>query len=211
MGSRAVIVEDHDALRRGLELVLGRAGIEVVGSARSEEEGYEVIRRERPGLAVVDIGLEQGSGVELARRLAQHDPELGVLIYTGLGDGELLREALDSGARGFALKSGPARDVIAAAVAVADGGSYVDPHLKAVLDGPGPTHVALLSPREREVMTLLAKGLTGPQIAERLGISPETVRTHVDNAMQRLEARTRVHAIARALYHGLIDIPDSTY
>jgi DNA-binding NarL/FixJ family response regulator len=79
------------------------------------------------------------------------------------------------------------------------------------LDGPGPTQVALLSPREREVMTLLAKGLKGPQIAERLGISPETVRTHVDNAMQRLEARTRVHAIARALYHGLIDIPDSTY
>ena len=85
MGSRAVIVEDHDALRRGLELVLGKAGIEVVGSARSEEEGYEVIRRERPVLAVVDIGLEHGSGVELARRLARQDPELGVLIYTGLG------------------------------------------------------------------------------------------------------------------------------
>ena len=89
-----MIVEDHDALRRGLELVLGKAGIEVVGSARSEEEGYEVIRRERPVLAVVDIGLEHGSGVELARRLARQDPELGVLIYTGLGDGELLREEI---------------------------------------------------------------------------------------------------------------------
>ena len=107
VGSRAVIVEDHDALSRGLELVLGKAGIDVVGSARTEQEGYEIILRERPGLAVVDIGLEDGSGVELARRLAESEPDLGVLIYTGLDDEGLLREAIDSGARGFALKAGP--------------------------------------------------------------------------------------------------------
>jgi DNA-binding NarL/FixJ family response regulator len=212
MGSRAVIVEDHDAVSRGLALVLGKAGIEVVGSARTEDEGYEVIRREQPGLAVVDIGLEHGSGVELARRLAHAEPELGVLIYTGLGDLELLREALDSGARGFALKSGPAREVIAAALAVAGGGSYLDPNLSSFILGTGAAKpIAVLSPREREVMTLLATGLRGPQIGERLGISSETVRTHVDNAMQKLEARTRVHAIALALHHGLIDIPDLTY
>ena len=94
MGARAVIVEDHDALSRGLELVLGRAGFEVVGSARTEDEGYELILRERPGLAVIDIGLEQGSGVALARRLAKTEPELGLLIYTGLEDEALLRDAL---------------------------------------------------------------------------------------------------------------------
>ena len=212
MGSRAVIVEDHDAVIRGLELVLGKAGIEVVGSARSEQEGYDVIRREKPGLAVVDIGLEHGSGLELARRLARSEPDLGVLIYTGLHDQDLLREALDSGARGFALKSGPARELMAAAVAVAGGGSYLDPHLTSPLLGTVPAkQVAALTPREREVMTGLAKGLKGAQIAERLGISSETVRTHIDNAMQKLEARTRVHAIALALYHGLIEITDSTY
>jgi len=209
--ARAVIVEDHYAVSRGLELVLGQAGIDVVGSARTEQEGYEVIRRERPGLAIVDIGLEDGSGVELARRLAQSEPDIGVLIYTGLHDEALLREALDCGARGFALKAGPAREVVAAARAVASGGSWVDPHLSFIL-GRTPSHEApVLSPREREVMALLAKGLKGPDVAERLAISPDTVRTHVENAMQRLGARTRVHAIAIALRHGLIEIPDSTY
>lgn len=211
VGSRAVIVEDHDALSRGLELVLGKAGIDVVGSARTEQEGYEIILRERPGLAVVDIGLEDGSGVELARRLAESEPDLGVLIYTGLDDEGLLREAIDSGARGFALKAGPARDLVAAARAVASGGSYVDPHLTFVLGESASGEVATLSPREREVMAALAEGLKGPQVAERLGIAPDTVRTHVEHAMHKLDARTRVHAIAIALQHGLIEIPDSTY
>lgn len=211
VGSRAVIVEDHDALSRGLELVLGKAGIDVVGSARTEQEGYEIILRERPGLAVVDIGLEDGSGVELARRLAESEPDLGVLIYTGLDDEGLLREAIKSGARGFALKAGPARDLVAAARAVASGGTYVDPHLTFVLGKSATGEVATLSPREREVMAALAEGLKGPQVAERLGIAPDTVRTHVENAMQKLDARTRAHAIAIALQHGLIEIPDSTY
>lgn len=210
MGSRAVIVEDHDALSRGLELVLGKAGIDVIGSARTEQEGYEVIVRERPGLAVVDLGLEEGSGVELARRIAESQPDVGVLIYTGLDDQGLLREALDSGARGFALKAGPARDLVAAARAVAAGGSYVDPHLTFLL-GEAAAEVAVLSPREGEVMALLAGGLKGPQVAERLRISSDTVRTHIENAMQKLGARTRVQAIAICIEHGLIDIPDSTY
>jgi DNA-binding NarL/FixJ family response regulator len=212
MGSRAVIVEDHDALSQGLQLVLERAGIDVVGSARTEQEGYEVIRRERPGVAIVDIGLERGSGVELARRLSQTEPDLGVLIYTGLGDTAVLRAALDSGARGFALKAGPAQDLVAAAQAVAAGGSYVDPRLNPFILGRDATdEIAVLSPREREVMALLAEGLKGPQIAERLMISPATVRTHVENAMEKLEARTRVHAIAIALRQGLLNIPDSPY
>jgi DNA-binding NarL/FixJ family response regulator len=212
MGSRAVIVEDHDALSKGLEMVLGKAGFDVVGSARTEDEGYEVIERERPAVAIVDIGLERGSGVDLARRLSDSQPELGVLIYTGLGDESLLRDALDSGARGFALKAGPAKEVVAAAQTVASGGSYVDPRLNPfVLSRAATDEIAVLSPREREVISLLAEGLTGPQIAERLYISPATVRTHVENAMGKLEARTRVHAIAIALRQGLLDIPDSPY
>jgi DNA-binding NarL/FixJ family response regulator len=223
MGSRAVIVEDHDALSQGLALVLERAGINVVGSARTEQEGYEVITRERPAVAIVDIGLERGSGVELARRLAQTEPDLGVLIYTGLGDAALLRAALDSGARGFALKAAPARDLVAAVRAVAAGDSYVDPRLNPFILGREATDdIAVLSPREREVMALLAEGLKGSQIAERLMISPATVRTHVENVMEKLEARTRVHAIAIALRQGLLEgpkqpagpagnIPDSPY
>jgi DNA-binding CsgD family transcriptional regulator len=88
----------------------------------------------------------------------------------------------------------------------------VDPRLNPFILGRASTEdIPVLTGREREVMALLAEGLKGPQVAQRLGISPDTVRTHVENAMEKLEARTRVHAIAIALRQGLIEIPDSTY
>ena len=209
--SRAVIVEDHDALSRGLELVLGKAGIDVVGSARTEQEGYEIILRERPGLAVVDIGLEDGSGVELARRLAESEPDLGVLIYTGLDDEGLLREAIDSGRVDSPSRPGPLATWSPRPVPWRPAAATWTPISRFVLGESATGEVATLSPREREVMAALAEGLKGPQVAERLGIAPDTVRTHVEHAMHKLDARTRVHAIAIALQHGLIEIPDSTY
>jgi DNA-binding NarL/FixJ family response regulator len=101
---------------------------------------------------------------------------------------------------------------VSAARAVASGESYVDPRLNPFILGRVSTEdIPVLTPREREVMALLAEGLKGSQVAKRLGISPDTVRTHVENAMEKLEARTRVHAIAIALRQGLIEIPDSPY
>ena len=137
---------------------------------------------------MIDIGLEQGSGVALARRLAKAEPDLGVLIYTGLEDEALLRDALHSGARGFALKADPlatwwrrpARSRPGAATSI-----LISP--RAGRGAPG--EVAPLSPRERQVMAPLA-GSQGPPGAERLHISPDTVRTHVENAMNKLDART---------------------
>jgi len=154
---------------------------------------------------VIDIALPGESGIELTRRLMAAHPDLGVLLYTGLDDQRTLSSALDSGARGFALKAGPPEELLAAIRAVARGDTYVDQRLRPLLLARLTTErIGVLSPREREVLDLLAQGLTGEEVATRLSLSPETVRTHVRNAMDKLEAHTRVHAVAIALRQGEI-------
>ena len=200
-----VIVEDHPALRRGLELLLRGDGFRVVGSTGDAEAAYHLVRKRRPAVTVTDISLSGESGIELARGLLREDPELGILLYTGLGDEVLLSEALDCGARGFALKAGAPEELRRAIRTVAAGGSYVDPALKPLLLAQSTTRdIGVLTPREREVLDLLAQNLNGEEAARRLVLSPETVRSHVRNAMEKLEAHTRAHAIVLALRQGEI-------
>jgi DNA-binding NarL/FixJ family response regulator len=209
VGISLAIVEDHVALRKGLELLLGREGFAVAGAAGDAREGYELVRRTRPDVAIVDVSLPGESGVELAKRLLSEDPELGILLYTGVEDAEILTQALDCGARGFALKSSPPEELRRAIRAVAAGEGYVDPAVRPlILRSSATERIQVLSRREREVLDLLAQGLNGEQIAERLFLSPETVRTHVRNAMNKLEAHTRVHAIAIALRQGEITLAE---
>ena len=204
---RLIVVEDHQAMRQGLELLLGRQGCVVVGSAGRADDAWTLIRERRPDVAVVDVNLPDESGGSLARRLLDEDPELGVLLYTGAEDRKTVSEALDCGARGFAVKAGPPTELIDAIRIIARGGTYLDPRLKSLLGARPDTRSAhILSQREREVLDLLAKGLTGEDAAEQLFLSPLTVRTHVRNAMRKLQARTRVHAITLALQQGEIQL-----
>jgi len=201
-----VVVEDHPALRRGLELLFRREGFRVVGSTGDAERAYDLIRRRRPAVTVTDISLPGESGIDLTKRLLREDPGVGILLYTGLDDQVLLSEALDCGARGFALKAGPPEQLWEAIRTVAKGGSYVDPALTPLLLARSTTErIGVLSPREREVLDLLAQGLNGEDAATRLVISSEKVRTHVRNAMNKLEAHTRAHAIVIALRQGEIN------
>lgn len=202
---RLVLIEDHQALREGLELLLDREGCDVVGAAGTAGEGRALVERLAPDVALVDIRLGEESGIDLTRRLLDGDAERRVVLYTGSSDVELLISGLDSGARGYALKEGTPRELTGALRTVAAGGTYVDPRLRpALLSRPSTQRVPQLSRREREIIDLLARGLTGEQVAERLVLSSETVRTHVRNAMHKLEAHTRVHAVAIALREGVI-------
>jgi DNA-binding NarL/FixJ family response regulator len=199
-----VIVEDHPAVLMGVEAMVTARGHSVVGRTDSAEEALPMILRRRPDVAIVDITLADGSGAVLTRDVLAQDPELAVLLYTAGADARETRRALDSGARGFALKSGRSAELIAALERVAAGGSYFDPALGPVLASErsqGP----LLSPREREVLALLARGLNGEEAAERLVLSPETIRTHVRNAMTKLGAHTRTHAVVLALARGEVE------
>jgi DNA-binding NarL/FixJ family response regulator len=209
VGLRLVIVEDHQALREGLELLLDREGCQVVGTAGTASEGRELVERLEPDVALVDIRLGDESGIDLTRELLDADPQRRVVLYTGSSDVELLTSGLDSGARGYALKEGTPRELTGALATVAEGGTYVDPRLRPSLLARGTTQrMPALSKREREIMDLLAQGLTGEQVAERLVLSSETVKTHIRNAMGKLEANTRVHAIAIALREGFISPPE---
>jgi DNA-binding NarL/FixJ family response regulator len=138
--------------------------------------------------------------VELTRTLLERHPGLCVVLYTDAADTELLDRALESGARGYAVKTGSVRELVEAIEHVARGGRYVDPRLdRVLLTGRASGRRPRLSPRERQVMALMAEGHTAEATGERLGISIETVRTHVRNVVRKLRARNRVHAIAIAL------------
>jgi len=205
--TRLAIIDDHQALREGLEAMLTHTGMEVVGTAGSMSSALELVDRLDPEVAVVDIRLPDGSGTELTRQLLERHPDLAVVLYTGDDDAELLFEGLDSGAQGYALKAGSLDELRTAIERVASGGAYVDPRLdRLLLSTPATSRVPQLSPREREIMHLMAEGLTADTISNEIDISVETVRTHVRNAIRKLKARNRVHAIALALERGEISL-----
>jgi DNA-binding NarL/FixJ family response regulator len=205
---RLVLIEDHQALREGLELLLDREGLVVIGTAGTAREGRELVERLNPDVAVIDIRLGEDSGIKLTAELIDAEPDRRIVLYTGSNDVDLLISGLDSGARGYALKDGTPTELKTAVTTVAEGGTYVDPRLHpALLSRKATQTQRVLSKREREIMDLLAQGLTGEQVAERLFLSPETIKTHIRNAMSKLEANTRVHAIAIALRDGFISPP----
>ncbi len=154
-------MEDHLALREGIALLLGRRGHVIAGTAGDARTGYELIQAKRPDVALVDVRLPDESGAQLTCKLLEDDPQLGILIYTGFGDQAEIEEALDCGARGFALKAAPPAELTEAIRAVAEGGTYMDSRLGSLILSRSTTErVPELSAREREILDLLARGLT---------------------------------------------------
>jgi DNA-binding NarL/FixJ family response regulator len=199
-----VVADDHPAVLRSVCDVLIDAGIDVVARASNGEEAATKIEATRPTVAVVDVRMPRLTGIEIAARVSRAVPETAVILYTAYGDRALLSEALDAGVRGFVLKEAPLQDLIRAVNMVAGGAVYVDPVLAGVLAGAESERMPQLTKREREVLRLLADGLKNEEIGKRLFLSPETVRTHVQKAMRKLEADTRTQAVALALRQSLI-------
>jgi DNA-binding NarL/FixJ family response regulator len=194
-----VLVDDHEALRDGLEDLLARRGIQTIGRAGTAAAAAEILAELNPDVVIVNVQLPDESGLRLTRRLLRDRPTLVVMIYTGIEDVTVLAEALESGARGFALKLGGTATLVQALRSVARGERYVDPAISALLDAEVDGKPLLLTKREREIFDLLAQGLTGEEVADRLGVSSETVRTHIRNGMKKLGAHTRTGAVVKAL------------
>jgi len=200
-----VVADDHPAVLEAVAEFLTTGGIEVVGRARDGEEALERIEHAKPRVALVDVRMPKLGGIELARRASRSAPETAILLYTGYGDRALLTEALDAGVSGFVLKEAPMDDLIRAVRDVASGTTYVDPVLAGTLAASSVgARLPQLTQRERDVLRLLADGLSNEEIGKRLFISAETVRTHVRKAMDKLDADTRTQAVARALRDQLI-------
>ena len=204
---RCMVVDDHAAVREGVKMILARdREITVIGESGSGTGAIEMAGRRRPDVVVMDVRMEGMDGFEATRKIMAEYPDMAVILYTAHGERGLLAEGLDCGARGYVLKDAPPDDIVRAVKRVAEGGAYVDPTLASELVSPKATErLPALSAREREILGLLADGNSNPEIAAKLFISPETVRTHVRNAMAKLEADTRTQAVALALRYALID------
>ena len=200
-----LVADDHPAVVEAVSDVLAEHGIEVVGRARDGREALELIEEAKPDVALLDLRMPGLSGIEVARLVGKSAPDTAVILYTAFGDRALLTEAMDAGARGFVLKEAPLAEVVRAVELVAAGRTYVDPVLAGVLSSSAATEkMSTLTQRERDVLRLLADGMSNDEIGKELFISPETVRTHVRKAMAKLDADTRTQAVATALRQSLI-------
>jgi DNA-binding NarL/FixJ family response regulator len=197
-----VIADDHPPIIDSLTRYLTAAGFAVVGTAFDGEAALAAIQELEPRVCVADVRMPKLDGLELARKVAS---DTAVLLYSGVSDRGLVTDALDAGARGFALKDAPLEDLARAIDTVAEGGLYVDPVLAASLaTRHGRDERKALSGREREVLRMLSEGSSYAEIGGTLFLSPDTVRAHAQRAMTKLGARTRTQAVALALRAALI-------
>jgi DNA-binding NarL/FixJ family response regulator len=200
-----LIVDDHEVVREGLRLSLSRAPhIRVIGEAPDGEQAIELVERRRPDVVVMDVRMPGMDGLEATRQIMDKVPGTSVLIFTAFSERSLLARGLDSGAKGYILKEAPHEALLRAVERVARGEGYVDPALMpAFLSGRGQAD--MLTAREREILQLLADGLSNADVAAKLFISQETVKSHVRHILAKLEADTRTQAVAIALRESIID------
>jgi two-component system, NarL family, response regulator DesR len=199
-----VVADDHPPIIDSLSRYLSTAGFTVLATAPDGESALAAIEAHRPVVCVADVRMPRLDGLGLARRAATIAPETAVLLYSGFADRGLVSDALDAGARGFALKDAPLEDLGRAIDLVAAGNLYVDPVLAAALATRRGSERKPLSERERQVLRLLAEGGSYAEIGGSLFLSPATVRSHAQRAMQKLGARTRTQAVAVALRDAVI-------
>ena len=200
-----VVADDHPPILDCLTRFLTAAGFEVLDTAPDGERALASVLARGPMVCVADVRMPKLDGLELARELAKVAPNTAVLLYSGVSDRGLVSDALDAGARGFALKDAPLEDLSRAIDTVAGGGLYVDPVLAAALASSRRADSRkALSEREREVLRMLAEGGSYAEIGSTLYLSPDTVRAHAQRAMTKLGARTRTQAVAVALREAMI-------
>jgi DNA-binding NarL/FixJ family response regulator len=201
----ALIVDDHEVVREGLRLSLSRAPhIRVIGEAADGESAVALATRRKPDVVIMDVRMPGMDGLEATKLLTQQVPDAKVLIFTAYSERSLLSRGLESGAKGYILKEAPHQTLVRAIEKVAAGEGYVDPALMpAFLAGKDQTD--MLTTREREILQLLADGMSNADVAGRLFISQETVKSHVRHILTKLEADTRTHAVAIALREAIID------
>ena len=193
-----MIADDHPALTTAVSSYLSENGFDIVGCASDGRRAVTLAAESQPQLALVDYRMPRLAGTDLVREIKSVSPDTFIVMYTADGDDEMARDVLAAGAVALVLKEAPLADLVRALEAALAGGSYIDPALHR--NAPN----GKLTPRELDVLRLLAEGRQHEEIGRRLGISSETVRTHLRKASDRLGASTRTQAVATALRLGLI-------
>lgn len=205
-----MLADDHELIREGLRRAFEReADFEVVAEAASVAEAVAVGRKIDPAVAIVDLRLPDGSGLDIVRELRAHSADMGIVVLTMYAGDNQLFDALDAGASAFVPKSAPAEEIVAAARhAASSPRSFTSAELADALKRRTSPQGPQLSPREREVLVLLADGLGVAQISRQLFISESTTKTHISKLYDKLGAGNRAQALMTALKLGLLTAPD---
>lgn len=222
---RVVLADDHDILRQGLKMLLGlQADIEVVGEARTGREAIELAHKLRPHVVVLDISMPDIDGLEACARIREQTPTTNVLILTMHESEEYFLRALRVGASGYLVKKAAPPDLHMAILAVAQGGAFLYPGLAKTLiraytastspssssahgqREPMAQGLRVLSPRELEILKLVAEGHTNQEIADQLFLSIKTVQAHRANVMEKLGLENITQLVRFAIRYGLLPL-----
>jgi DNA-binding NarL/FixJ family response regulator len=209
--ARLLVVDDHDLARAGLRSLLGgERGVEIVGEASSGRDAVVLCRRLRPDLVLMDVRMPDMDGLTATRAIKQESPATSVILFTFYENPDYLLEALKAGVAGYLLKGSSRQEIVSAIRQVVAGESLLHPSLVLELlqrmagDRPASALSGQLTPRERDVLRLVALGQTNRQIALALSLTVSTVKTHVEHLIGKLEVSDRTQAAVRAIELGLV-------
>lgn len=218
---RILVVDDHDLVRAGIARLLGDfPDLDVVGEAGSAQEALTQTRLLHPDVILMDIDMPEEDGITATRRIRQRHPDARIIMLTMHGSDQYVLNAIRAGAYGYLLKDASAEELVGAIRAVAADGAVITPRLARRLLDDFAQHAPAsepsrdrapdeLSPREAEILTLIASGETSRTIAQRLYLSENTVKHHTSNIFQKLHVRHRSQAAAEAVRRGLVQPPSS--
>lgn len=222
MPFRILLADDHEIVRRGLcALLRAQSDWEVCGEAGNGREAVEKALQLKPEVVILDIGMPQLNGLDATRQILRADPQIKVLILTLYDSDQVVQEVLNAGARGFLLKSDAARDLVAAVEALRRDKIYFTPKVASmVLEGylhrdssGSPVSTATrsrLTPREREIVQLLAEGKSSKEVAVTLGLSVKTAETHRSNIMRKLELHSVSDLVLYAVRNNIVHVAQSS-
>ena len=212
---RVLLCDDHALFRAGIKAVLKeQPEVEVVGEAADGQAALDEVERQRPDVVLMDIEMPRLNGFDATRRITQAHKEVRVLVLTMYAEEQLVARCLEAGATGYVLKDVPVSQLVYAIEATARGERYLSPRaVDSMLDDRGQplqrgrTKYDLLTDREREVLKLLADGLSVKEVASRLGRSAKTVDVHKYNLMRKLDVHDRAGLVKYAIAHRLVQLP----
>jgi DNA-binding NarL/FixJ family response regulator len=218
MKLRILIADDHEVVRRGLSTLLQtHEGWEICGEAKDGREAVDMARQSKPDVVILDVGMPNLNGLAATRLLSQQNPQQKIIVLTITDSDEVIREALDAGARGFVLKSDAARDLVSAVEALQHNRMFFtarvnDMVLAGFLDkgqtaarGEAP-RLPKLTPREHEVVQLLAEGKSSKEVATLLNLSTKTAETHRSNIMRKLGFHSIRDIVVYAIKNNIIQV-----